>query len=322
MKKIILLTTLMTLATLGCQAQLGGLMNKALQKATQKLEQDASTAIKKELGLNADKKAPAPETDQQPTLPELLAQMPDMPTAEQLISHFAALEKNQMLKLATSPVTKYKSQIANIQMEATSLLAARIDTTRLAEAQYRIIQAQTGLSQEQLNALAQMSEEEQEAYLMAYYQSGQAQQAALKTAENMAEYLQPSETQRNRYDAIEDQVAAIHRAAQAQMAPFHQQFAAQRSQLQEAGNDAAVKELNIQYFTKVAAILRQSVADAAQLRLTKQYPLAEEIDQITRQALQGKPESAYLMLSQCQQFLISFFGEFTALTLLPEVSAE
>ena len=201
MKKLILLAACSLLLAAPAQAQLGNLMKAAAKKAAQKVvdktvdkaAEAATNAVQQSLGLDQQQQQQEPQADPQtnqtaadPSAPltydALLAQMPALPTARQLASYKEAELNEATLRLLTNPVTTFNAKVLSLSMQALSLAYAGVDSAAVTEGAYKLAESTTGLSRQEIDKLATMSDEEQEAYLAAHYAQGTAEANLLRNA--------------------------------------------------------------------------------------------------------------------------------------------
>lgn len=286
MKKHLFLAILIAIAPISAQAQLGNLLNKAAKKAGEKAAEKAADAaadaVSKRLGFNRNNSKTEQdnvatyttemesnsESEAPASIPELIAQMPQLPTTDQLIDYKTAEIKGQTLKMMTNPVTTFRTQVFSLMTQATALAYSNLDSAAVTNMALQY----SGLTAEDVKAMENMNDEEQEAYIMAHYQSGRANQAMQNTALKTTQYSEMTEAIVERYDAVEKEIEAIYNEANKKMAPIYAKFADRIAN----ANDADL--LNLEYYTKIADIQRNAVEQALQLRLQKQLPIAEEIE--------------------------------------------
>ena len=184
-QKTILLLACFSLLAFSANAQLGDILNKAAkkatQKATQKMADKATDAAVKALESKIDSKqdnssndTQTPATDQPLTYHDIMAQLPQLPSADQYVKYKEAELNEQSLKLMVSPVTSFLSQSMSLSVQALSL----IDTTGATDLAYKQAELSTGLSRQELEHLATLPDDQQEAYLRAHYKNGNERYAS------------------------------------------------------------------------------------------------------------------------------------------------
>ena len=286
MKKHLFLAILIAIAPISAQAQLGNLLNKAAkkvgEKATEKAADAAADAVSKRLGFNRNNSKTEQdnvatyttemesnsESEAPASIPELIAQMPQLPTTDQLIDYKTAEIKGQTLKMMTNPVTTFRTQVFSLMAQATALAYSNLDSAAVTNMALQY----SGLTAEDVKALENMNDEEQEAYIMAHYQNERTNQAIQNAALKTAQYSEMTEASVARYDAVEKEIEAIYNEANKKMAPIYAKFADRIANADDADL------LNLEYYTKIADIQRNAVEQAMLLRLQKQMPIAEEIE--------------------------------------------
>lgn len=307
MKKILLLALLCAFAAAPSQAQIGSALrnaasktikktaDKLMDKTTDKASDEASNAIGNALGLNRRSSSGvnlngAPTaTDPSMELASLLSgAASNVPTVKDVVDYKGYELNGQNLKMLTSPVSRYFGLIASNALKASNLLSQEADSAAIMQQAMQYASLSTGLSQEEIAALAEMSEEEQEAYLMAHYNSDRAQNLRLNVAETSSQYMKETEKQMEAYYAAEDEIAAVYSAANAEMEAVYQKFA---ERLASAKSDSQRIPVLLQYYTEAAPIQMRAAQQAMDIRQAKELPLAKEIDEINRGILKEHPDA-------------------------------
>ena len=139
MKKGLFLLISLMLSVSVTQAQLGGALQKAAKKAVQKTTDKvidkttdaaadaAAKAVDKELDKYRSNKPAgnqeqtAPDAAEQQTVASLMAQLPELPTVQQLVNYKTAELNEQTVKLLASPVTSYNAKLFNLSMQVLSV---------------------------------------------------------------------------------------------------------------------------------------------------------------------------------------------------------
>ena len=289
-KKTVFLLACLMLTAFTANAQFGDVLRKAAQKAAQKTTEkitdkaadkaaDAATnAIEKELDkhktTNNNVNDVAAESSQ-PTLADIMKQMPDLPTVQQLVSYKEAELNEQSLKLMVSPVTSFQTKILGLSMQIATLSTSNADSAQIVDAAYKNAQLATGLSREELDHLATLPEDQQQAYLQAHYKQGTAEAALLQQAADASQYLEPLQPLIDRWDSFNSKIDQLFSQTEAKCKEIYGKYAAQLAK-------ATGKERNktlIKYYSETAPLLRTAVQQAMQIRLNDQLPVAEEIEQ-------------------------------------------
>lgn len=324
MKKIFMLLVISVLLSANAQAQLGGLVSKTLQKTSEKVSSAAADAVTKRLGLKANTKntsnnnVTAPSfnnttavegQEEMPTMREILAQMPELPTAAQLVSYKEATLRNQSFKLLASPVTMFMTNVYTLGASATGVAYSSLDTNAFKNS----LAAMYGLSPAEMAALENMSDEEQEAFIMAHYQSGRADQIAAENAAKAAEMATLVEPFTNKIDEIEKQVEEIYSNAQKAMLPIYMKY---KTKLTDANGNENIDQV-IKYYGEIAEIQRTAVQSAMALRLKEQLPVAEKADETIATAQKLNPGASNGLMNYTALFAQSYFAEVSHLTDVP-----
>ncbi len=298
MKKVILSVMCIAVCALTANAQFGSSMlkqaaSKAAQRTTEKAIDKATDkavdAIDKEIDKGT-RNEPAQEApaqtqsqsqsqtqSQEPVKPEsivdIMKRLPAIPTVQQMTSYKSAELNEQTIRLLSSPVTSFKTQSASLLIEALAFSYA-LDSATLSEAVYKNAELMTGLSREELDKLAEMSEEEQQAYLATHYRQGQAEAAILEQAADASKYLEPLQPMIDEWDAIGKKADKIFEDADNQCKPIYAKYAKDL----ESEEAASYKSAALKYYGEVAPILRKAAIDAMKIRMDEQIPAAEKIE--------------------------------------------
>lgn len=294
-------------------AQLGGLLQKAAQKAADAVTNAAAQAAASELGLKQQTHTDTAAMPEQKTYAQLMSEMPSLPSEQQLVSHKEAELNEQTLKLVVSPVTAFSTSVLRLASEVATLAAQTMDSSQLTDMAYRYAEMSTGLSREELDRLAEMSDEEQEAYLMAHYNQAAATEKVVQHVSDVSNLLEPVQPLIDRWSALSDTVDAMYEATEKQCRAIYQQYAPQI----EAAVGQQRNKLLIKYYTDVVPMLRTAVQNAQQIRTQQQMPVAEQIEeQMSRIRAEHSDVAAelqnYLMLTATL-----FFSEVSHLLEIP-----
>lgn len=312
MRKFITLIALVAFTAFGAQAQIGGLLNKAAkkvaEKTTEKAKDSMEEALNKKLGTNSSSKETSTtkqntninsEEDTPASIQELVAQMPELPSSKQLIDYKNAEAKEMTLKMMTSPVTMFRTQVVTLMSQANALVYADFDSTTVAN----MTMQYTGLTEKEIKAMENMTEEEQQAYIMAYYQSGKADEVRMKAVEKAAEYAKRTESLVEEYDRINDKVEALYKEADKKMAPIYKSYAKKLENLE--GKDYQI--LLAEYYSKIVDIQRSAIIEAMKIREKEQLPIAENIEKINSEI--RKNDKGIILTNYLQMWGISYFTE-------------
>ena len=298
MKKLLLSVMCVAACAFTANAQFGSSMlkqaaSKAAQRTTEKAIDKATDkavdAIDKEIDKGTQSE-PAQESpaqsqsqsqsqtqSQEPVQPQsivdIMKRLPAIPTVQQLTSYKSAELNEQTIRLLSSPVTTFKTQSASLMIEALAFSYA-LDSATLTEAVYKNAELMTGLSREELDKLAEMSEEEQQAYLATHYRQGQAEAAIMEQALDASKYLEPLQPMIDEWEAIGKKADKIFEEADNQCKPIYAKYAKDL----ESEDAASYKSAALKYYGEVAPILRKAVIEAMKIRMDEQIPAAEKIE--------------------------------------------
>lgn len=333
MKKLILLAACSLLLAAPAQAQLGNLMKAAAKKAAQKVvdktvdkaAEAATTAVQQSLGLDQQQQQQEPQADPQtnqtaadPSAPltydALLAQMPALPTARQLASYKEAELNEATLRLLTNPVTTFNAKVLSLSMQALSLAYAGVDSAAVTEGAYKLAESTTGLSRQEIDKLATMSDEEQEAYLAAHYAQGTAEANLLRNAAQAAELLKPTEPLVNQWDEIGKKADEIYNQLETSCRSVYAKYA---DRLANAGGKER-NDLLLQYYNETVELQRTAVQQVQKLRREEQLPVAQKIDDMIQKIQKANPNTLVSLLNYCQLTSTAYFTDVTRLLEIKE----
>lgn len=327
MKKIVIASLCFTLFCVPVQAQLGSLLQKAAKKTTEKVTEKltdqaaeaASKALEEKLNQNqpqkpTDNRRPTATTAEPLTYAGLMSQMPELPTVQQLVNHKEYELNGQTLRLLTSPVTKFSTQVTSLSMKVWSVPMEGVDSAQVVGNAYSLAQKYTGLTQEQLDHLSTLPEEEQEAYLAAHYQQGQAEAALMEQAAEAGEYLEPLQPLIDKWEAAGQKADQYLSEADAQCKEIYKKYGPQKA----SANEKELIELTLKYYREIVPIQRAAVEKAMKVRLEEQLPIAEEIEKEMVAIRAAHPNMISSLLRYPQLTATSFFSDITRLTEVPE----
>ena len=159
MKKIVLLSLVMLLASVPTHAQLGGLIQKAAAKTAKTIEKKADSvanAAASALDMQFDKQRQSRQQataqqagEEEMSYATLMRQLPELPTAQQLCAHKEAELNEQALRLLSSAVTRFNTQVLNLSMKVASLATKDLDSAKVVDAAYKWAHLSTGMTKEE-----------------------------------------------------------------------------------------------------------------------------------------------------------------------------
>lgn len=327
MKKFIIASLCLTFFCVPAQAQLGNLLQKAAKKTTEKVsekiaDQAADAAAKAlEEKMNQNKQEQKTDNQQQTataaeplTFAGLMGQVPELPTVQQLVTHKEYELNEQTLRLLTSPVTKFSTQVMGLSMKVMSVPMEGIDSAQAVESAYAMAQMTTGLTKEELEHLSTLPEEEQEAYLAAHYKQGTAEAAVLEQAAEASKYLEPLQPMIDKWTAAGDKADQYLAEADAQCKEIYKKYGPQKA---NASEKEKIK-LTLKYYQEIVLIQRTAVEKAMKVRLEEQLPIAEQIEKEMVPIRAAHPDMISSLLRYPQLTASSYFADITRLTEVPE----
>ncbi|MBQ6667930.1 MAG: hypothetical protein IJM65_07405 [Bacteroidales bacterium] len=332
MKKGLLLIVSLLFCVCGTRAQLGGALQKAAQKAVKKTTDKvidkttdaaadaAANAVDRELDkLRSNNSTDKPqqssaEAVEEQTVASIMAQLPELPTVQQLVNYKTAELNEQTVKMLASPVTSFNSKLFTLSMQALSLGAQNVDSAQVMETAYKAAEKSTGLSREEINKLSTMSDEEQEAYLRSHYKEGTYEAAVLQQAEEAGEYLKPVQPLIDQWSAVDDKITALYKQSETRCRGIYAKYADQLSK-------ATGKEKNallLKYYSEIVPIQREAVQQAMQLRMKEQLPIADKIEEKMVEIRAQHQDVVSMLLNYPQLTATQYFADPTHLLDIPE----
>ena len=323
-KKTVFLLACLMLSSLTANAQFGDVLRKAAQKAAQKTTEKltdkaaekAADAIEKELDKSKAKNAPAENSAEaeQATYASIMAQMPDLPTVQQLVNYKEAELNEQSLKLMVSPVTSFQTKLLGLSVQAVSLTTSSADSAQIVDAAYKNAQLATGLTREELDELAALPEDQQQAYLQAHYKQGTAEAALLQQAADASKYLEPIQPIIDRWETFNKTIDQLYSQTESQCKEIYKKYAGQLSKA--TGKDR--NKTLIKYYSEIAPLMRTVVQQALKIRLNEQLPVAEEIEQQMAPIRAQHQDIISALLNYPQLTVSQYFTEPARLLDIPE----
>ena len=290
MKKYIILALALIFGAVNANAQFGSIIEKAAKKAQQKTEEKiiekttekvadkVSNAIVDQIDIpDSDSDAEYVEGDEPLTYEGLMKMLPAIPSASDMVNYKKAQLNGQSLKLLTSSVMKFQMSILDLTSKIYNIPSQEADSAQIMDAAYRSAELYTGLTREEIDMLATMSEDEQNAYLQTHYQEGQAEAVLLQQAAELGEEMEPIQPIIDRWSNCDNKVAAINEKADEQCKTIYAKYANQLAKAE--GDDEAYNRVLLKYYEEVAPIIRESVTQSCKVRLNEQLPIAMEIEE-------------------------------------------
>lgn len=283
-KNIILILAIMMLPAIG-NAQLGGLLEKAAKKAVNKTAEKladkaadrASEAAAKAIEGEVDKRLPKEQkkpataaSTAQVTYESLMRQLPELPSADQLVKYKEAELNEKTLKLIASKVTLFNTKVLDLAAQCSALSYADIDSAQVMD----MAAAYTGLTTEELEVLSKMSDEEQQAWLQIHYSQQRAQTAAINQAIDASGWLEPLQPIIDRWTTAGQHADDAYTELDNKLRPIYKKYA---SRLATATGSERTNLL-VAYYTEAVPHIRVAVQKAINIRIAEQLPIAEEIE--------------------------------------------
>lgn len=210
---------------------------------------------------------------------EVMAALPTLPTAKELMTYKEAELNGGGLRLVTSPVTQFTMEVAALSMQALQFAFGEADAAQM-----------------QRNA------------------AGEAETAAASRAAEAAKYLEPIQPQVERWNEINDKIVALYEELEAAQRSAYKKYASQLQGTEGKARNAVLAK----YYGDCVEAQRTAVQQALQLRLKEQLPIAEEIENYLKGIREQNADYAGLLLNYPQLTQVSYFSEVAHLLELPE----
>ena len=330
MKKLVLLIIAVIVGTFTANAQIGGFLEKAARKAQQKTE---DKIIEKTSEKAADKVSDAivdqipdveveeqavEESDEPLTYEGIMRQLKPIPSVQQMVSYKKAELSGQGLKMLSSEVMKFQMKVLDLTGKVLEVPYQNADSAQIMAAAYNYAEMTTGLSKEEIDMLAQMSEEEQEAYLQAHYNEGQAEAAMMEAAVEASKYLEPLQPTIDRWTAIGDKVDNVFQESDEQCAAIYKKYAAKL----DTEDEEARNKVLLKYYEEVAPIIRDAVDRAGEIRFKEQLPIAMEIEEEMVKIRAEHQDAISVLLNYPQLTASAYLAESLKIIEIPEYPEE
>ena len=293
MKKIILLVIALIVGAYNADAQIGGLVGRGLRevkKSADNKQREKRDKVREEARERAEHpgqepvettdevaEAQAEESEEPLTYESLMKMVPEIPSAKDMVSYKKAELNGQSFKLIASPVVKFQMSILDLTGKVYTIPYQGADSAQIADAMYKNAEMYTGLTREEIDELATLPEEEQEAYIKAHYDEGRAEAVLLQQAAELGEEMEPLQPDIDRWSSFDDKIEENQDKCSAKCEKIYGKYAEKLAAAKD--NDAAYNKVLIQYYEEVAPIIRESVVSCCKIRMEKQFPVALEIEE-------------------------------------------
>ena len=310
------------LAHVPSYAQLGGLLQKAATKTTKVLEKKVDSVANAAIDKQLDKQRQSRQTttnqvaseEEEMSYASLMRRLPELPTVQQLCSHKEAELNEQTLRLLSSAVTRFNTQVLNLSTKVLTIPARNLDSAEVMDAAYKWAQLSTGMTKEELDELASLPEEQQEAYIAAHYKAGTAENAMAQQAVDAGKYLEPLQPLIDKWDAAGRNADQILEQADAKCRKVYQKYAP----MLEKATDKERNQLLLKYYRDIIDVQRNAVQQAMKVRLEEQLPIAEEIEEKMVKIRAEHKDMISSLLNYPQLTATQYFAEVSRLLDVPE----
>ena len=328
MKKTVFLVMAALLVPAAANAQLDGLLKKAAQKtvnktaekltdkATDRISKIATDAVDKEVEKRMPSKKIEPASDAAAplTYEGLMRQLPELPSVDQLVKHKEAELNEKTLKLLTSRVTLFSTKVMELSAQCAAVGLENADSAQMTDNAYRVAEASTGLSRAELDKLAAMSDEEQEAWLKAHYSQQRAETAMTKQALDASKWLEPLQPMIDEWSAAAQKADNAYAEMDSKLKPIYAKYA---GKLASAGDKERVNLL-LAYYTEAVPHIRTAVQKALNIRLKEQLPIAEKIEAEMAKVRSENPDMINQLLCYPKLTATQYFTETARLVDVPQ----
>ncbi len=326
MKKLIIVAVVALMLPAVANAQLGGVLEKAARKTVNKLIDKASNsaaerankAIDAEIDKQLDEDGRPVKSAEEGTVTceSLMRQMPELPTADQLVKHKEAELGGKTLKLVASKVTAFNAKVLELSSRLSIVGYESMDSAQISESAYRYAELTTGMSREELEKLSAMSEDEQEAYIKQRYESGQFQAEAAKHTLETGEWLESLQPLIEQWSAAGDKADKAYEEMNAELRPIYKKYADKLSKATSAERN----NILLSYYTEALPYISAAVQKALAIRLDEQLPVAEKIEAEMVNIRAEHPDAISQLLNYPKLTATQYFAEVSRLLEIPEFS--
>ena len=322
MKRILLLSLAMVFVYYPANAQWGSLIQKAAEKTTKAIEKKidsvATSAINNQVEKRSQSSQQAPadqvSSAEDATYASLFKQMPALPTAQQLCTYKEAEMNEQTMRMLTSAVTRFNTQVAKLYTQALSLAYRDVDSATAMDAAYKFAHLSTGMTKEELEYLSELPEDQQEAYIAAHYKSGTAEGALMQEAVDASKYLEPLQPLIDQWEAAGRKADEVLSKADERCRNIYRKYAS----MLDAAQGKERNQLLLKYYKDIVDVQLNAVDEAMKIRMNEQLPIAEELEQKMMQIRKEHKDIFSALLNYAQLTASQYFGEVSRLLEIPE----
>jgi hypothetical protein len=330
MKKIIILAIAIILGAFNANAQFGGVLGKAAKKVQQKTEdkiiEKTSEKVAEKVSDDITNSIDIPdsepaetsevtESDEPLTYESLMKMVPAIPSAADMVSYKKAELNGQSFKLLSSSVMKFQMSILDLTGKVYSIPYQGADSAQIVDAAYRNAELYTGLTREEIDMLATLPEEEQEAYIQAHYDEGRAEAVMLQQAAELGEEMEPLQPDIDRWSSFDDKIAENQKDCSAKCKKIYGKYA---DKLANAEGDDARNKVLLKYYEEVAPIIRESIVSCNKIRFEEQFPVAMEIEEQMGPIRERHQNAIAALLNYPQLTVVQYLTETLRIMEVPE----
>lgn len=331
MKKLIILAFAIIFGAFNANAQFGGVLGKAAKKVQQKTEDKiiektsekvadkVSDDITNSIDIPEDEPVEATEeydSDEPLTYESLMKMVPAIPSAQAMVNYKKAELNGQGLRLISSEVMKFQMNILDLTGKVYSIPYQGADSAQIMDAAYRNAEMYTGLTREEIDMLATMSEEEQEAYIKEHYDEGRAEAVMLQQAAELGEEMEPLQPDIDRWSSFDDKIAENQKDCSAKCKKIYKKYADKLANAE--GDDDARNKVLLKYYEEVAPIIRESIVSCNKIRMEEQFPVALEIEEQMGPIRERHQNALSALLNYPQLTVVQYLTETLRIMEVPE----
>ena len=279
MKKVLVLMMALVLS-IGSQAQLGGLVRKAVKAGLEQQLNIKQNNPKVQDEVQEPQQNEGEKDNRIPTPEEVMAMVPQLPSAQQLADYACEQHRDnpRTLKMLANPTTAFMTQMVAATASGYVVMMNGSKAGNLYSFDEHLFQ-ELGISEEKYNA---MSEEERQQLATEY--AAELQDRYLRTAERLASDKKYNEIM-TRYTAVEDEITKKYNEVDSLCRDMWQK---------QYGAKEKVSEADLcNYFKEAVPLQYQAVLFAMKTRQSRQLSIAKEMDEYVKKMAASHPGEVY-----------------------------
>ena len=199
-------------------------------------------------------------------------------------------------------------------MKVLSIATQNLDSAEVVDGAYRWAELSTGMTKEELEHLASLPEDQQDAYIAAHYKTGTAESALMQQAADAGKYLEPLQPVIDKWEEAGRKADKVLEQADAKCKKVYQKYF---PTLKNA-NGKERNQILLKYYNDILPIQRDAVQKAMKIRLEEQLPIAEDIEQKMVKIRAEHKDMISALLNYPQLTASQYFNEVARLLDIPE----